>query len=133
MVQDLADSIENAKDDSSTKTKLRAEKQSEAAAKKKELAATTRVMNEDKATISDMHAECTEKDRSFTEKQALRAEEIQALEKAIEVLSGQAVSGAATKYLGLAQGGRATSLVQISGQGSSVAEVGLEGIRRKVR
>merc|ERR1719171_2836386 len=93
IVQDLADSIENAQKDIEQKTALKASKEENAARDKKTLAATTACKEADEKSLSDMVAECHEKGLSFEEKQELRADEIAALEKAVEILSSASVSG----------------------------------------
>jgi len=64
------------------------------------------------------------------EKQKLREEEIEAIAKAIEILSSPEVSGNAEKHLSLAQASpQAKALVQLKGS----LEVQNQGIRRKIR
>merc|ERR1719152_13685 len=94
MVQDLTDSIDRA-------NKAIAETQGEksAASDAKEKAATEADLAEDETYHKDLTAECDEKSKSFEEKQQLRKDEIEAIGKAIEILSGEAVSGAAEKHL----------------------------------
>merc|ERR1719310_82486 len=77
-------------------------------------------------TLSDLEAECSQKAESFKEKQQLRAEEIEAIGKAIEILQSGAVSGA--QHLDLGQ--VATALVQLraSSSGASMEE----GVRHHV-
>jgi len=73
-----------------------------------------------------MMAECSEKKLSFEDKQQLRAEEIEAIQKAIEILSDpDAMKG--TKHLSLMQ--TSSSFAQI--RGASVADSA--GIRLKVK
>jgi len=91
------------------------------------LAATIKDKDEDTATLSDLEAECSQKGESFKEKQQLRAEEIEALGKAIEILQGGAVSGAAEKHLDFIQ--KASSLIQVASNGA----LATEGIRHRVQ
>merc|ERR1719502_2046939 len=53
----------------------------------------------DSAYLADLTATCSEKAAAFESRQQLRAEEIEAIEKAIEIISSGAVSGAADKHL----------------------------------
>merc|ERR1719502_2120541 len=53
----------------------------------------------DSAYLADLTATCSEKAEAFASRQKLRAEEIEAIEKAIEIISSGAVSGAADKHL----------------------------------
>merc|ERR1719327_1821065 len=78
-------------------------------------------------TLSDLEAECSQKAESFKEKQQLRAEEIEAIGKAIEILQSGAVSGAAEKHLDFIQ--MASSLIQVASNGA----LATEGIRHRVQ
>jgi len=72
-----------------------------------------------------LDVECEQKKLSFDEKQKLRADEIEAIGKASEILAGDDVSGNAAEHLGLVQTG--SSFAQLrSTQGS-------EGVNRQVR
>merc|ERR1719422_1548320 len=83
------------------------------AQEEKQLKGTMAVKADNEKTLSDMTTECKEKSFSFEEKQKLRAEEIEAIEKAIQILGSPEVMGNAEKHLSLAQVQRATALVQI--------------------
>merc|ERR1719235_2014819 len=122
VIQDLTDSIARANSDIEAKTAEKESKLEKIAEDKSILAATIKDKEQDSATLSDLEAECSQKGLSFEEKQQLRAEEIEAIGKAIEILQGEAVSGAAEKHLSLAQ--VATALVQLraSSNGASKAE-----------
>lgn len=124
--QDLTDSIENAERDIAEKTTQKESKAEAMAQDKKELAQSTATKKEDEKTLSDTTAECQEKKMSFQDKQDLRAEEIEAIQKAIEILSDpEAMDGA--KHLNLAQTSQqATSLAQFLNAADS------KGIRLKV-
>merc|ERR1719460_3310703 len=56
-------------------------------------------MNEDTKYLADLSATCAEKSTAFEARQALRAEELEAIAKAIEIVSSGAVSGSADKHL----------------------------------
>merc|ERR1719421_1375810 len=123
LVQDLTDSFENAEQDIKDKTALKEEKLAKAAEDKKQLATTAQLKADDEETLSAMVAECTQKKLSFEEKQALRADELEAIEKAIEIISSEAVSGAAEKHLALTQSQKAgTAMLQIQ-KGSAESPV----------
>jgi len=89
---DLKDSIENAEADIASKTKLKASKEAKAADLKAQLQATIETLAEDKKTLKDLTSECHEKGLSYTEKQRMRTDEIEAIETAIEILSSGDVS-----------------------------------------
>jgi len=83
-----------------------------------DLADTIVVRDEDQKFLDDTMATCTQKATDFEARQQLRAEEIEAIEKAIEIISSSAVSGAADKHLpGLIQQ-KATSLAQFRSSNS---------------
>jgi len=126
------DLIENGKDDIATKTKLKAEKEEKAASLKAELQSTIKTLEENKKMLADLQAECSEKGLSFEEKQRLRAEEIEAIEKAIEILSSDDVSGNAEKHLSLVQHKASPALIQISRNANQV-DSKAAGIRRRLR
>merc|ERR1719326_2794272 len=67
----------------------------------------------DSKMLADMEATCAQKASDFEARQQLRAEEIEALEKATEILAGGDVSGAAATHLpGLLQK-KSSSFVQL--------------------
>merc|ERR1719183_2369815 len=60
---------------------------------------TTATRDADTKYLKDVTATCEEKAQTFESRQKLRAEEIEAIEKAIEIISDASVSGAADKHL----------------------------------
>jgi len=133
--QDLSDSLDKGKEDLGYMTQSKLGKQEASAELKKQLQSTQSVLAEDKSTFQDTSVECKEKRLSFGEKQTLRAEEIEALAKAVEILSSEDLQASAAKHLGLAQVAKGGSLVQMRGAGSqqgSAAERA-QGIRVRVR
>jgi hypothetical protein len=131
VIQDLTDSISRASADIEQKSAEKEQKTQKIAEDKGMLAATTKDKADDEKTLSDLEAECFQKSESFKEKQTLRTEEIAALEKAIEVLSGEAVSGGAEKHLSLvAKTG--SSFVQLRASNNGAAADKEEGIRHRL-
>jgi len=128
VIEDLTDSIANTKASILEQTKVKEEKKEKIALDQKDLAATEVVKADDEKLLSEMTTQCTEKKESFDEKQQLRAEEIEAIQKATEVLSSPEVAANTEKYLSLAQ--KKVSLVQKSTGGSASAA---EGVHRQVR
>ena len=51
--------------------------------------------------LEDLNAQCTQKSNDFEARQQLRAEELEAIQKAIEIISSPDVSGASGKHLAL--------------------------------
>lgn len=87
-----------------------------------ELVDTTTVRDEDQKFLDDTMAECAQKASDFEARQQLRAEEIEAIEKAIEIISSSAVSGAAKKHLPTLIQSKASSLAQLRSPASSPAQ-----------
>lgn len=120
ILQDLTSSVAAAKRDSEEKSALMHSKMEQAAIDKKQLVSTKTVKTENEKTLASMQTECKEKNLSYEEKQRLRAEEIRAIQKAIEILSSAEVMGASDKHFSLTQvQRRATSLLTLSDSGSS--------------
>merc|ERR1719265_457831 len=99
LMSDLDSEIENAQagvdKDSDDKAKaLKAKASAEG-----ELSDTITVRDEDRKYLEDTTATCEQKAKDFESRQQLRAEELEAIEKAIEIISSNAVSGAAKKHL----------------------------------
>jgi len=118
-MQDLTASIADSNESVEKKTVQRQKRLGNAAKAEKELAATTASRDSDVQYLSDLKVECTEKSKSFTEKQQLAQDELEALGEAIRILGGDDVSGNASKHLpGLVQKGN--SFVQIRSAGAPI-------------
>jgi len=128
VMQDLTTSISQAKADIEAKSADKEKKSEKIAEDKGLLAATMKDKAQDEKTLSDLEAECFQKGESFKEKQQLRAEEIDALEKAIEVLSSEAVSGGAQHLSLVAKSGSSLMQLRSSYKGAAAQE----GIRHRV-
>jgi len=129
--QDLTDSIENTKSDIDQKSVQKSRKEEKAALDKKELASTQENKAADETTLKDAKTECAEKKLSLEEKQNLRAEEIEAIQQAIKILSSEAAQGG-EKHLSMAQSkSTARAFMQLRGTEENAEES--EGIRRKLR
>lgn len=114
LVQDLTAQIAHNEQAVSDKTALKGKKQQAAADAKGDLADTTATRDDDTKYLADLTATCKAKSSDFESRQQLRADEVAALEKAIEVLSSGTVSGAAEKYLPTLLQKSARSLMQLS-------------------
>merc|ERR1719248_531313 len=89
-----------------------------------DLADTSATKAADEKYLGDLTATCEMKATDFESRQQLRAEEIEAIEKAIEILSGDAVSGNAAKHLpSLLQNKRSSALAQLRADSSLGAQV----------
>jgi len=124
VIADLTDSIENAEKEIEAKTVEKEQKSEKSASNKKQLSATVADKAENEKLLKSTETECSEKKLSFAEKQKLRKEELEAIAKAIEILSSDDVSGNADKYLSLAQSQKSTAFVQGGSRN--------QGIRRQI-
>eukprot|EP00928_Gymnodinium_smaydae_P004447 TRINITY_DN1150_c0_g3_i1.p1 TRINITY_DN1150_c0_g3~~TRINITY_DN1150_c0_g3_i1.p1 ORF type:complete len:682 (+),score=176.86 TRINITY_DN1150_c0_g3_i1:46-2091(+) len=129
LVQDLTAQSDQASSDKRSKAELKAKTLQTKASNEGDLTDTTSTRNEDKKYLSDLTSTCQMKASDFESRQQLRSEELQAIEKAIEIISGSAVSGAAEKHLPTLlavhtrqSAGASSSLAQLRGQGQSPAQ-----------
>merc|ERR1719231_1756595 len=99
LVQDLKAQIDAAEQDVSEKSATKAKKLQAKADAEGDLQDTTTTMEADKKYLAELTATCEQKASDFESRQQLRAEELEAIEKAIEILSTDAVSGNAEKHL----------------------------------
>merc|ERR1711861_55671 len=81
------------------KAELKAKKLQAKADAEGDLQDTTSTRDDDQKYLSDLTATCEQKASDFESRQQLRAEEIEAIQKAIEIISSEAVSGNADKHL----------------------------------
>jgi len=124
--QKLTDDIGADKASVERKTEARAGRLEDAATAKADKEATETTKAEDEKVLSDTNAECAARSDEFEKNQRVRADEIVAIGKAVEILSSSAVKGNAKKYLpaaSLAQLRSATSLVSFRSQTSKEADV----------
>eukprot|EP00418_Pyrodinium_bahamense_P008885 CAMPEP_0179126276 /NCGR_PEP_ID=MMETSP0796-20121207/59766_1 /TAXON_ID=73915 /ORGANISM="Pyrodinium bahamense, Strain pbaha01" /LENGTH=651 /DNA_ID=CAMNT_0020825021 /DNA_START=126 /DNA_END=2081 /DNA_ORIENTATION=- len=99
LMQDLNAQIAQATEDRTEKAETKAKKLQAKADAEGDLADTTSTRDSDMAYLADLTATCEQKAADFESRQQLRAEEIVAIEKAIEILSSESVTGNADKYL----------------------------------
>merc|ERR1719491_2936048 len=99
LMQDLKAQIAQATSDRDAKAVTKAKKLQAKADAEGDLKDTTTTMEADKKYLADLTATCSQKAGDFESRQQLRAEEIVAIEKAIEIISSEAVSGNADKHL----------------------------------
>jgi len=99
IMQVLTDNIENADHEIKKKTLLRAETEQAKAEAEADLAETTKERDEDQAYLDETIALCNQKKADFESRQKLRAEELETLKKAMEIISSEEVAGAGDKYL----------------------------------
>jgi len=99
LAQTLTDQIEKQTATNGRRASTKKAKEAEAAAWKGELADTEAAKDADEKYVADLKATCAEKTTAFESRQKLRAEELEALDKAIEIIGGGAVSGASENHL----------------------------------
>merc|ERR1719197_284764 len=99
LVQDLTAQIDQAKQDRTEKAETKAKKLQAKADAEGDLKDTTSTKKADKKYLADLVATCEQKATDFESRQQLRAEELVAIEKAIEIISSGAVAGNAEKHL----------------------------------
>eukprot|EP00397_Hematodinium_sp_SG-2012_P028310 GEMP01029797.1.p1 GENE.GEMP01029797.1~~GEMP01029797.1.p1 ORF type:complete len:666 (+),score=251.74 GEMP01029797.1:53-2050(+) len=97
--QDLTDQIENATSESNNRAEVKHKRESDAAEAKGDLADTTLVHDEDQKYLRDLNAECRQKNLDFENRSKLRADELEALQQAIDILSSSSVAGHAETHL----------------------------------
>jgi hypothetical protein len=120
LMQDLAAQISQAETDRGEKAESKAKTLQAKASDTGDLQDTTTSKAADSKYLGDLTATCGTKAGDFEARQQLRAEEIQAIEKAIEILSSGAVAGNAEKHLpGLLQ---KASLAQLRSSGMSPSQ-----------
>merc|ERR1719498_180549 len=98
-MQDMVNRFNNAKSDRDTKNAQRAKKSQQLADAKGEKADTEATIKEDERYLNELRQMCRRKTEDFESRQELRSGELTAIEKAVEILGGGAVSGAAEKHL----------------------------------
>merc|ERR550537_2014682 len=99
LMQDLNAQIAQGEKDRDEKAQAKATALQAKADAEGDLRDTTTTRDEDAKYLADLTATCEEKASAFESRQQLRAEEIEAIEKAIEIISSGAVSGNADKHL----------------------------------
>jgi len=99
LVQDLEAQIAQSTQDRDEKAELKAKTLQAKADAEGDLKDTTDTRDADVKYLADLTATCEQKAADFEARQDLRAEEIVAIEKAIEIISSNSVSGNADKHL----------------------------------
>jgi len=111
LLADLTAQIARAEEERDTAAADKAKKLEAKATAEGDLADTTDVRAEDQKYLDDLTATCEQKATDFESRQQLRTEEMEAIDKAIEIISSGAVAGSAEKHLpGLVE---VSSLVQL--------------------
>merc|ERR1719359_1577627 len=122
IMQELTDNIENAEAEIARRSKVKAEREQDKADAEKDLAQTTADRDEDQKYLDDLTALCTQKRADFAKRQELRQGELDAIDKAIEILSSAAVAGAAEKHLPTLMQSGQVSLAQLRSKEQNPAQ-----------
>jgi len=130
LMQDLEEQTDQAEQDRTLKSSIKAKKLQAKADASGDLTDVTATKDADVKYLDDLTAECDQKAADFEARQQLRAEEIEAVEKAIEILASNAVSGNAGKHLPTLLQNMPESLVQIQASLESDTRVRLTSYLR---
>jgi len=117
MIQ-LSDTIDYLKKEIEEKSVLKSKRASESAQAKSDLAATQAELAEDEKTLADVTATFEAKTETFHANQVVRKHELEAISKAIEIISDPTVAGSFKEHINLAQ--TKTSLLQTRSLSSRV-------------
>jgi len=99
LMQQLTDDIKHNKATIKAKTALKAKRLEDAATAKGDKEVTEASKAKDEDVLSDTLAECNSESDAFEKNQVVRAGEVKALEKAIEIMSSGDVTGMGSKHL----------------------------------
>merc|ERR1719486_1625790 len=116
LMQDLTAQIKKATQDRDDKAEEKAKTLQHKADAEGDLKDTITTRDADAKYLADLTATCEQKAADFESRQQLRAEEIEAIEKAIEIISSAAVQGNAEKHLPTLMQVKSSSFVQLRGE-----------------
>merc|ERR1719262_254785 len=119
MMIQLSDEIDYMKKEIEEKTVLKAKRSEESASAKASLAATKKELAEDEKTLADMTATFAAKSDQFKANQEVRMAELEAIGKAIEIISDPSVAGSYGEHVNMAQ--MKTSFLQLRSARSRVS------------
>jgi len=114
LMQDLTAQIEMATADREAKAEQKAAKLMSAASDKGELADTTATRDSDQIYLDDLVATCSKKSADFENRQQLRTEELEAVQKAIEIMSSDSIGSGSQHLPTLVQTKKHVSFLQLS-------------------
>merc|ERR1719321_1290393 len=113
LMQDLKHEIEVATEDIADKKESKAKKLQAKADAEGDLADVSGTHDADVTYLTDLVSTCEQKATDFQSRQELRVEELEALNKAIEIISGGAVAGAAEEHLPTLLAVKASTMAQL--------------------
>jgi len=121
LIQDMTAQVAQATQDREEKAEFKAKKLQARADAKGDLADTTATKEADEKYLADLTATCEQKASDFESRQQLRSDELEAINKAIEIISSEQVSGNADTYLPSLTQRSSRSLAQLRASGSESA------------
>jgi cell division septum initiation protein DivIVA len=113
LMQDLKAQVAQASKDRDEKAAMKAKKLQAKADAEGDLKDTMTTRDEDQKYLDTLVATCEQKATDFESRQQLRSEEIEAIEKAIEIIGSEAVTGNADKHLPSMVQSEATAFSQL--------------------
>lgn len=120
MLQQLTDDKKLAKHEAEQKATLRVDTAKDKASESAALEKTIAEKSEDETYLAGLEALCAQKKTDFETREAIRADEIKAMQEAIQIISSETVAGSGEKYLPkLLQGSNRTALGQLRGDHST--------------
>merc|ERR1719172_525308 len=122
LMQDLKHEIEVATEDIADKKESKAKKLQAKADAEGDLADVSGTHDADVKYLTGLVSTCEQKATDFQSRQELRVEELEALNKAIEIISGGAVAGAAEEHLPTLLAVKASTMAQLRASEQSPAQ-----------
>eukprot|EP00931_Biecheleriopsis_adriatica_P124073 TRINITY_DN99164_c0_g1_i1.p1 TRINITY_DN99164_c0_g1~~TRINITY_DN99164_c0_g1_i1.p1 ORF type:complete len:688 (-),score=260.27 TRINITY_DN99164_c0_g1_i1:56-1864(-) len=120
LAQSLDTKIAQANKQNQQKTTFKAKKMQEKAAASSDLAETKESLEVDKSYSSELSSTCRKKASDFKERQKVRGEELEAIQKAVDTISGLQASGS---LLQASKPGTALAMLRADGKNPSQAQV----------
>merc|ERR1719281_189611 len=120
IAQDLTDQIESNEQARSKKAAIKAQAAEAKAQAEGDLAAAKNLLAEDQKFLSDLTQECETKTRDYDKRQAVRQGEIEAINKAIEIMSSSDIASGTQHLPSLVQA--PPSLAQLRSSSASVSQ-----------
>jgi len=99
LMQDLKSQIDQSTSDRTEQAEAKSKALQSKADAQGDLTDTSATLADDQKYLQDLVATCEQKASDFEDRQKLRADEIEAIEKAMEIVGGEAVQGNADKHL----------------------------------
>merc|ERR1740122_290600 len=119
LMQDLTAQIDQATQDRDEKAATKAKRLQAKADSEGDLKDTMTSKEADEKYLAELIATCEQKASDFESRQQLRAEEVEAINKAIEIISSSSVQGHAETYLPKLVQQSSSALAQLRASGTS--------------